>query len=69
MTLTSKIIRADPLVMVNTSAKFDDDAINNLVSILFIWSKCERRTDGSTAALLNPLRNTLRREKKFISLP
>ena len=66
--LTSKINRVPPLVMVNISVKFDEDAHKGLVSIVFTRSRCvtrgyiDWRTHETTAALLYPLRNTLHRD-------
>ena len=58
--------------MVNMSAKFDKEICSGLVSIVFTRSLHGRtdgrnhaRTDGTTAALLYPHRNVLRRENKF----
>ena len=49
------------------SAKFDEEAHNGSVSIVFTRSKRDGtthgRTDGTTAALLYPLRNALRGDK------
>ena len=51
------------------SAKFDEEAHNSSVSIVFTRSKREghshAHTDGTTAALLYPLRNMLRGDKKY----
>ena len=52
MSMTSKINRVYPISMVYMCAKFDGH--NGLASIMFTWSKCEARTDGTTAALLYP---------------
>ena len=55
--------------MVNMSAKFDKEICNGLVSIVFTKSSqawMEPRTDGTTAALLYPHRNALRRDKNLI---
>ena len=70
--LASKINRVHPLVIVNMSAKFDEDVNNSLVAIVFIRIRCDARTDwrthartdGTTAALLYPLRNALRGDNK-----
>ena len=50
--------------MVNISAKFDKETSNGVVSIVFTWST-HGQTDGTTAALLYPHRNVLRRDKKI----
>ena len=71
--LTSKINRVHPLVIVNMSAKFDEDMHNNLVAIVFtrirrdahMDGRTEGHTDGTTAALLYPLRNALRGDNKY----
>ena len=67
---SSKINRVHPLVIVNMSAKFDEEACNGSVSIVFTRSKSDghthghththARTDKTTAALLYPLPNALR---------
>ena len=57
------------------SAKFDEDVNNSLVAIVFTRIRCDARTDwltdartdGTTAALLYPLRNALRGDKKIKS--
>ena len=62
--MTSKINRVHPLVIVNMSAKFDEDVHNSLVAIVFTRIRhdalTDARTDGTTAALLYPLCNALR---------
>ena len=68
---TSKINRVHPLVIIKKCAKFDEDAQNGSVSIAFTRSKPDTRkhghtdtlTDGTTEALLYPLRNALRGDK------
>ena len=65
--LTSKINRVHPLIMVNMSAKFDKETWNGVVSIVFTRStdgRTDRRTHGTTAALLYPHRNALRGDNK-----
>ena len=65
--LTSKINRVHPLVIVNMSAKFDEDVHNSLVAMAFTKIRpdartdwlTDARTDGTTAALLYPLRKAL----------
>ena len=51
--------KVHPLAMVNMSAKFDEEAHNGLVPIMFIRSKRDActhgRTDRNTAALVYPL--------------
>ena len=47
VTLTFEINRVHPLVTVNMSAKFDEEALNGLVSIVFTRSK----RDGQTQTL------------------
>ena len=47
VTLTSKINRVHPLVIVKMSAKFDEEAHNGLVSIVFTRST-HGRTHGRT---------------------
>ena len=44
MTLTF-FNRVHPLVIVNMSAKFDEEAHNGLVSIVFTRSKCDTHTE------------------------
>ena len=54
------------------SAKFDEDVNNSLVAIVFTRIRrdartdwlTDARTDGTTAALLYPLRNALRGDNK-----
>ena len=51
------------------SAKFDEEAHNGSISIVFTRSKRDghthEHTDGTTAALPYPLRNALRGDKKW----
>ena len=58
--------------MVILSAKFEKEICNGLVSMVFTRSLHGRmegrnhaRTDGTTAALLYPLRNALRGDNKY----
>ena len=54
--------------MVNLSAKFDKEICYGVVSIVFTRStdvRIHARTDGTTAALLYPHRNTLRGDNKL----
>ena len=46
------------------SVKFDEDVHNSLVAIVFTRIRRDALTDGTTAALLYPLRNALRGDKK-----
>ena len=65
--MTSKINRVYPLVIVNMSAKFAEEAHNGLVSIVFTKSmqgRTEGHTHGTIAALLYPHGKALRRDKK-----
>ena len=52
--LIFEIIRVHPLIMVNKSVKFDEEAHNSLVSIVFKMSKCDThgQRHGTTAVLL-----------------
>ena len=63
--LTSIINRVHPLIIVNMSEKFDIETRKGVVSIVFTMSmhgRTDARTHGTTAALLYPHRNALRRD-------
>ena len=66
--LTSKINRVYPLIKINMSAKFNEDAHKDIVSIAFTRSSLGTQTHwlkhGTTAVLLYPLGNTLYRDNK-----
>ena len=68
--LTSKINSIHPFIMVNMSAKFDEESHKGLVSIMYTMSKRNRHTHGrterTTAALLYLLRNALRGDNKAL---
>ena len=70
--MTSKINRVHPLVIVNMSAKFDEDVHNSLVAIPFTRIRrdtlTDAQTDGTTAALLYPLRNALHGDKNNLEV-
>ena len=52
--LTSKINRVYPLIMVNMSSKFDEEAHSGLVSIVFTRSNCDTHMNrGRTEARRN----------------
>ena len=60
--------RVHPLVIVNMFVKFDEDVHNSLVAIAFTRIRRDTlkdaQTDGTIAALLYPLHNTLRGDNK-----
>ena len=66
--LTSKINRVHPLIIVNMSAKFAEEAHNGLVSIAFTTGKVQGRTHGTTGVLPYPPPQHVARDKKGISI-
>ena len=55
VTLTSKINRVHPLIIVNMSAKFDEEAHNSLVSITFTRSTHGRaHTRNHSSVTISP---------------
>ena len=60
VTLTFKINRVHPLIIVNMSAEFAEEAHNGSVSFAFTRSK-----HGHTAALLYQYRNALHGDNDF----
>ena len=60
--------RVHDLIIVNMSAKFDENLHYGLVSVMFTRSKSDTPIDITTAALLYPLHNALLRDHKVIDI-